>query len=319
MLDSARNPYAGYYADTGDGYAYRYYMMGTFNDGECCTVPSGTSVPGAEYFPFTPLVRAPSAPPHTHTHTCTTFTPPPIRPFSAPSPPLLRPFSPRPPAPPPCDSVPQRLLPRGHELRDGGRQPAGVLRRLERHDQRQARAAGPRHIHGRLRRRRRLLRRRPSLLLQLLLVYVHLLAHRGPVRCEQHTWPAKPTAAIALATAAAVTESAAIALTTAAVAVATAAIAQSPSAVAESAAIALTTAAVAVATAAIAQSPSAVAESAAAIANSATPLAANAATRRAAAAPPGTASTATQSAPAKSSASAPAFTPDAAFSSASPD
>ena len=53
---------AGYYADTGDGYAYRYYMLGTFNDGSCCTAPPGTSEPGPEFFPFTPLVRQRPAP-----------------------------------------------------------------------------------------------------------------------------------------------------------------------------------------------------------------------------------------------------------------
>ena len=46
---------AGYYADTGDGYEYRYYVLGTFNDGTCCTSPSGSSVPGEDYYPFTPL------------------------------------------------------------------------------------------------------------------------------------------------------------------------------------------------------------------------------------------------------------------------
>ena len=44
----------GYYGDTGDGYVYRYYMQGTYNDGTCCEMPAQTPGGGADYFPFTP-------------------------------------------------------------------------------------------------------------------------------------------------------------------------------------------------------------------------------------------------------------------------
>ena len=44
----------GYYGDTGDGYKYRYYMMGTFNDGKCTELPAQAAGGGADYFPFTP-------------------------------------------------------------------------------------------------------------------------------------------------------------------------------------------------------------------------------------------------------------------------
>lgn len=54
-VDVCLDACAGYAADTGDGYVYRYYVLGEFSDGECCTVPNRASsdYDGA-YFPFTP-------------------------------------------------------------------------------------------------------------------------------------------------------------------------------------------------------------------------------------------------------------------------
>ena len=44
----------GYYGDTGDGFMYRYYMLGGYNDGECCTAPyQPDQGGGADYYPFT--------------------------------------------------------------------------------------------------------------------------------------------------------------------------------------------------------------------------------------------------------------------------
>ena len=45
---------AGYYADTGDGYVYRYYVLGDYHGltDDSCETPTDP-LPGAEYFPFT--------------------------------------------------------------------------------------------------------------------------------------------------------------------------------------------------------------------------------------------------------------------------
>lgn len=46
---------AGYYGDIGDGYMYRYYMQGEWNDGTCCVFPKTyTEENDAKYFPFSP-------------------------------------------------------------------------------------------------------------------------------------------------------------------------------------------------------------------------------------------------------------------------
>lgn len=45
----------GYLADTGDGFAYRYYMPGTFNSGQCNEMPAPAPVGGgANYYPHSP-------------------------------------------------------------------------------------------------------------------------------------------------------------------------------------------------------------------------------------------------------------------------
>ena len=45
----------GYLADTGDGFAYRYYMPGTFNSGQCNEMPAPAPVGGgANYYPQSP-------------------------------------------------------------------------------------------------------------------------------------------------------------------------------------------------------------------------------------------------------------------------
>ena len=44
----------GYMADTGDGYTYRYYVTGPFNDGQCREMPPQEAGGGADYYPFTP-------------------------------------------------------------------------------------------------------------------------------------------------------------------------------------------------------------------------------------------------------------------------
>lgn len=47
---------AGYSGDLGDGYTYRYYVLGPFNSGTCGMAPIGNSAFSsfAEYHPFTP-------------------------------------------------------------------------------------------------------------------------------------------------------------------------------------------------------------------------------------------------------------------------
>lgn len=44
----------GYFADTGDGYTYRYYTMGPWNDGKCTEMPDPEAGGGAPFFPHTP-------------------------------------------------------------------------------------------------------------------------------------------------------------------------------------------------------------------------------------------------------------------------
>ena len=53
--DTCLDDCGGYYGDTGDGYMYRYYMQGTFNDGKCTEMPAQTPGGGSDYYPFTPL------------------------------------------------------------------------------------------------------------------------------------------------------------------------------------------------------------------------------------------------------------------------
>ena len=54
-IDVCTDDCGGYAEDTGDGYTYRYYMMGTFNDGTCTELPAETPGGGADCYPFTPL------------------------------------------------------------------------------------------------------------------------------------------------------------------------------------------------------------------------------------------------------------------------
>lgn len=54
-VDVCLDDCAGYAAEIGDGYTYRYYVLGEFSDGECCTVPRRANSDYDEsYFPFTP-------------------------------------------------------------------------------------------------------------------------------------------------------------------------------------------------------------------------------------------------------------------------
>ena len=55
-VDVCTDDCGGYYGDTGDGYLYRYYFLGEYNDGTCCTTPIDPQFAGGEdYFPFTPI------------------------------------------------------------------------------------------------------------------------------------------------------------------------------------------------------------------------------------------------------------------------
>ena len=59
-VDVCTDDCAGYLGETGDGYTYRYYMLGAYNDGQCVEGPgsayrSATAFGGAEYYPFTPV------------------------------------------------------------------------------------------------------------------------------------------------------------------------------------------------------------------------------------------------------------------------
>ena len=45
---------AGYWGDTSDGYMYRYYTLGPYNDGTCCEAPAKTPGGGSDYYPSTP-------------------------------------------------------------------------------------------------------------------------------------------------------------------------------------------------------------------------------------------------------------------------
>ena len=55
-VDICTDDCGGYYGDTGDGYLYRYYFLGAYNDGTCCTTPMDPPFGGGEdYFPFTPI------------------------------------------------------------------------------------------------------------------------------------------------------------------------------------------------------------------------------------------------------------------------
>ena len=65
----------GYYStDIGDGYKYRYYILGDYHnatDVDSCVTPTDP-LPGAEYYPFTPVcmkgyVACPRLPPTANT------------------------------------------------------------------------------------------------------------------------------------------------------------------------------------------------------------------------------------------------------------
>ena len=54
-VDDCTDDCGGYYGDTGDGFMYRYYFLGEYNDGACCTAPiDPQNGGGADYYPFTP-------------------------------------------------------------------------------------------------------------------------------------------------------------------------------------------------------------------------------------------------------------------------
>ena len=54
-VDDCTDDCGGYYGDTGDGFMYRYYFLGEYNDGTCCTAPiDPQDGGGADYYPFTP-------------------------------------------------------------------------------------------------------------------------------------------------------------------------------------------------------------------------------------------------------------------------
>ena len=54
-VDDCTDDCGGFYGDTGDGFMYRYYFLGEYNDGACCTAPiDPQDGGGADYYPFTP-------------------------------------------------------------------------------------------------------------------------------------------------------------------------------------------------------------------------------------------------------------------------
>ena len=66
-VDICTDDCGGYYGDTGDGYLYRYYFLGEYNDGTCCTTPIDPPFGGGEdYFPFTPICLKGCCPQNAH-------------------------------------------------------------------------------------------------------------------------------------------------------------------------------------------------------------------------------------------------------------